>query len=171
MVRTHTLVEYRLKEFELEQALRSLKKQQEELDYKLDVEFYHKLQDLTERHGYSMAQVFDLLLSRYEGSTEHSSRGAGGLNARTNTALLEMIQRLEPKDDLAPEAVDGTLYKSSAACHANSKPNSALYSEPGSNPSQKCGFNPLNDRNVEHELRRVTDLEDAELKLGAKHHD
>lgn len=126
MVRTHTLVEYRLKEFELEQALRNLKKQQEELDYKLDVEFYHKLEDLTQRHGYSMTQVFDLLMSRYEGSAEQASGGAGELNARTNTALLEMMQRLEPRRDALPEDVDGMPNTSSTGCSAKTKSNSEV---------------------------------------------
>ena len=45
MVRTHTLVEFRRKQHELELALRGLE-QQEEVDYKLDVEFYLRLEAL-----------------------------------------------------------------------------------------------------------------------------
>ncbi|MFJ5298666.1 hypothetical protein ACIQAL_19295 [Pseudomonas sp. NPDC088368] len=171
MVRTHTLVEYRLKEFELEQALRNLKKQQEELDYKLDVEFYHKLEELTERHGYSMTQVFDLLMSRYEGSAEQASGGAGDLNARTNTALLEMMQRLEPRHDPSPEDVDGMPKKSSTECSAKSKSNSEVYSKSDRNPAQKSGFYSLNGRGTEHDLNLATDVEDNDSKVGGKSHD
>lgn len=95
MVRTHTLVEYRLKEYELERALRSLKKQQEELDYKLDVEFYLKLEALTKDFGYSFRQVYELLHARYLGATGGTDDYADELKARTNTGLLEIIQRLE----------------------------------------------------------------------------
>ncbi len=171
MVRTHTLVEYRLKEFELEQALRNLKKQQEELDYKLDVEFYHKLEDLTERHGYSMTQVFDLLMSRYEGSAQQASGGAGELNARTNTALLEMMQRLEPRYDPSPEDVDGMPNKSSTGYSAKSESNSELYSKSDQNSTQESGFYSLNGCSAEHELNLATDVEDNESKVGEKSHD
>ncbi|VVP85728.1 hypothetical protein PS918_02757 [Pseudomonas fluorescens] len=106
MVRPHTLVEYRLKEFELEQTLRSLKKQQEDLDYKLDVEFYLKLEALTKDYGYTLSQVFDLLLARYEGGGSGSGGDADGLNARTNTGLLEMIQRLEASPPSVPSSKD-----------------------------------------------------------------
>ncbi|MBV6824514.1 hypothetical protein [Pseudomonas sp. PD9R] len=106
MVRTHTLVEYRLKEFELEQTLRSLKRQQEGLDYKLDVEFYLKLEALTKDYGYTLSQVFDLLLARYEGGGSGSGGDADGLNARTNTGLLEMIQRLEASPPSVPSSID-----------------------------------------------------------------
>lgn len=123
MVRTHTLVEYRFKEFELEQALRSLKKQQEGLDYKLDVEFYHKLENLTERHGYSLTQVFDLLMSRYEGSAEQVGGGPVGVNARTNAALLEMIQRLEPTHPPTPGDIDNRPAKSLSAGSSKSDSN------------------------------------------------
>lgn len=171
MVRTHTLVEYRLKEFELEQALRNLKKQQEELDYKLDVEFYHKLEDLTERHGYSMTQVFDLLMSRYEGSAQQASGGAGELNARTNIALLEMMQRLEPRYDPSPVDVDGMPYKSSTGCSGKSESNSELYSKSDQNSTQESGFYSLNGRSAERDLNLATDVEDNESKVGEKSHD
>ncbi|MDX9681895.1 hypothetical protein QMK56_10350 [Pseudomonas protegens] len=95
MVRTHTLVEYRLKEYELEQALRRLKKEQEGLDYKLDVEFYLQLEALTKDYGYTLNQVFELLLARYERESTGLGIDADGLQARTNAKLLEMIQRLE----------------------------------------------------------------------------
>lgn len=95
MVRTHTLVEYRLKEYELEQALRSLKAQQEGLDYKLDVEFYLRLEALAKDFGYSFRQVYDLLHARYSGETDGADIYVDELKAKTNTGLLEMIQRLE----------------------------------------------------------------------------
>jgi hypothetical protein len=171
MVRTHTLVEYRLKEFELEQALRNLKKQQEELDYKLDVEFYHKLEDLTERHGYSMTQVFDLLMSRYEGSAAQASGGAGELNARTNTALLEMMQRLEPRRDSSLEDVDGRPDNSTTACSAESKHNSEMYSKSDRNPTHDRGSYSLNGRSTEHNPNLATDVEDNESRVGEKSHD
>jgi hypothetical protein len=95
MVRTHTLVEYRLKEFELEQALRKLKKQQDGVDYKLDMEFYIKLEALTKDYGYTFNQVFDLLSARYGGAGSDANCNVDSLKARTNTRLLEMIQRSE----------------------------------------------------------------------------
>ncbi|MFJ2450892.1 hypothetical protein ACIOWK_04190 [Pseudomonas protegens] len=113
MVRTHTLVEYRLKEYELEQALRRLKKEQEGLDYKLDVEFYLQLEALTKDYGYTLNQVFELLLARYERESSCLGVGADGLQARTNAKLLEMIQRLEalspglPDKHSAPVNTDG----------------------------------------------------------------
>ncbi|WP_225935636.1 MULTISPECIES: hypothetical protein [Pseudomonas] len=94
MVRTHTLVEYRLKEFELEQTLRTLKKQQESLDYKLDVEFYLKLEALAKDYGYSFSQVYDLLESRGERAARVLVDDTEGLRAKTNTELLEMVQRI-----------------------------------------------------------------------------
>lgn len=114
MVRTHTLVEYRLKEFELEQALRSLKRQQEGLDYKLDVEFYLKLEALTKDYGYTFSQVFDLLLARYEGAGSGTGDDTDGLNARTNTGLLEMIQRLEASPPSVPSSKDTALVSSNS---------------------------------------------------------
>lgn len=113
MVRTHTLVEYRLKEYELEQALRRLKREQEGLDYKLDVEFYFKLEGLTKDYGYTLNQVFDLLLARYERESSGLGIDADGLKAKTNIKLLEMIQRLEalsqglPDNYSAPSNTDG----------------------------------------------------------------
>lgn len=101
MVRTHTLVEYRLKEFELEQALRSLKMQQDGLDYKLDMEFYIKLEALTKDYGYTLNQVFDLLSARYSGLDSDANADVDSLKARTNTGLLEMIQRLEAESPSA----------------------------------------------------------------------
>ena len=95
MVRTHTLVEYRLKEFELEHALRSLKKQQDGVDYKLDMEFYIKLEALTKDYGFTLNQVFDLLSARYGEADSDASGNVDSLKARTNIGLLEMIQRLE----------------------------------------------------------------------------
>lgn len=103
MVRTHTLVEYRLKEYELEQALRRLKKEQEGLDYKLDVEFYLKLEALTKDYGYTLSQVFELLLARYEKEGSGLGVDAHGLQAKTNAKLLEMIQRLETFSPGLPE--------------------------------------------------------------------
>ncbi|WP_122390751.1 hypothetical protein [Pseudomonas savastanoi] len=102
MVRTHTLVEYRLKEYELEQALRSLKAQQEGLDYKLDVEFYLRLEALAKDFGYSFRQVYDLLYARHSGETSGADVHADELKAKTNTGLLEMIQRLEQSPRSAP---------------------------------------------------------------------
>jgi hypothetical protein len=102
MVRTHTLVEYRLKEFELEHALRSLKKQQDGVDYKLDMEFYIKLEALTKDYGYTLNHVFDLLSVRYGGASSDANIDVDGLKARTNTDLLEMIQRLEASSPSAP---------------------------------------------------------------------
>jgi len=102
MVRTHTLVEYRLKEYELEQALRSLKAQQEGLDYKLDVEFYLRLEALAKDFGYSFRQVYDLLHARHSGETSRADVHADELKAKTNTGVLEMIQRLEQSPRSAP---------------------------------------------------------------------
>lgn len=99
MVRTHTLVEYRLKEFELEQALRKLKKQQESLDYKLDVEFYLKLETLAKEHGYSLSQVYDLLASRWKRVGRGVADNNEDLSAKTNIELLEMIQRIGVTSD------------------------------------------------------------------------
>ena len=108
MVRTHTLVEFRRKQHELEIALRSLEKQQEGEDYKLDVEFYHRLEALAKEHGYSFVQVFDLLQARHESSSDTSTHGSNGdhgaemlnshlcLKSRTNTGLLDLIERLQP---------------------------------------------------------------------------
>lgn len=109
MVRTHTLVEYRLKEFELEQALRRLKKQQESLDYKLDVEFYLKLEALAKGYGYSLGQVYDLLVARYEGEGCGLELDADGLRARTNNGLLEMIQRMDTSSSSAQLANNSAL--------------------------------------------------------------
>lgn len=95
MVRRHTLVEYRLKEYELEQALRSLKAQQDGLDYKLDVEFYLRLEALAKDFGYSFRQVYDLLHARYSGESNGADVEADELKVKTNTRLLEMIQQLE----------------------------------------------------------------------------
>ncbi|KHK66435.1 hypothetical protein [Pseudomonas frederiksbergensis] len=104
MVRTHTLVEFRRKQHELELALRGLEKQQEEADYKLDVEFYLRLEALAKEHGYSFAQVFDLLESRYKSSADSASGNVAGsrgaeplcLKTRTTTGLLDLIDRLQP---------------------------------------------------------------------------
>ena len=109
MVRTHTLVEYRLKEYELEQAFRSLKQQQEKLDYKLDVEFYLGLEALAKDFGYSFSQVYDLVQAKYLGETNCSDVYAVELKARTNTELLELIQRFDrspPSTDLARKSVN-----------------------------------------------------------------
>lgn len=108
MVRTHTLVEFRRKQHELELALRGLEKQQEEVDYKLDVEFYVRLEALAKEHGYTFAQVFDLLESRYKSSagsangTVAGSRGAEApdgplcMKTRTTSGLLDLIDRMQP---------------------------------------------------------------------------
>jgi hypothetical protein len=171
MVRTHTLVEYRLKEFELEQALRNLQKQQEELDYKLDVEFYHKLEDLTERHGYSMTQVFDLLMSRYEGSAQQASGGAVELNARTNNALLEMMQCLEQRHERPPEDVSGMPTMPSNRCSAKLESGSEPYSKSDQNTTQEFGLHSLNGRSAENVINLATDVEYNEAKVGGKSHD
>jgi hypothetical protein len=170
MVRTHTLVEYRLKEFELEQALRSLKQQQEGLDYKLDVEFYHKLEDLTERHGYSMTQVFDLLMSRYEGSTEQVSGSSTGLRARTNTALLEMIQRLEPRHGATSEDLDNPPTKPITARATKSKSNAPLRSKSDHRTIEEGRPHSRQSRNADPDLSLLP-AADHESKVGEKSHD
>lgn len=114
MVRTHTLVEYRLKEFELEQTLRSLKKQQDGVDYKLDMEFYLKLEALTKDYGYTLNHVFDMLLARYGGAGSNANGNVDGLRARTNTDLLGMIQRLEASSPSAR-----VLHDESASVNSN----------------------------------------------------
>ncbi|MDD0995085.1 hypothetical protein M5G20_04280 [Pseudomonas sp. TNT2022 ID1044] len=118
MVRTHTLVEFRRKQHELELALRGLEKQQEEVDYKLDVEFYLRLEALAKEHGYTFSQVFDLLESRYKSSADSaSSNVAGGreaeapngplcLKTRTTTGLLDLIERLQPNGEKGTPSVD-----------------------------------------------------------------
>lgn len=119
MVRTHTLVEFRRKQHELEIALRSLEKQQDGEDYKLDVEFYHRLEALAKEHGYSFTQVFDLLQSRYESTSETTRHGSNGnkgvetldsplcLKSRTNTGLLDLIERLQPSDGKGAPSLAG----------------------------------------------------------------
>ncbi len=170
MVRTHTLVEYRLKEFELEQALRSLKKQQEGLDYKLDVEFYHKLEHITERHGYSMTQVFDLLMSRYEGSAEQASGSSTGLKARTNTALLEMIQHLEPGHGTTSDDLDNPPTKPVIARATKSKFNAELRSKSDHGTIEEGKPHSLQSRNADPDLSLLP-AADHESKAGERSHD
>lgn len=91
MARSHTLVEYRLKEYELEQTLRVLQVRQQELDYQLDLEFFEKLSALSKQYGYSYAKIFDLLRSRYEGRSDKSSEIESSINMKTNANMLELV--------------------------------------------------------------------------------
>lgn len=98
MARTHTLVEYRLKEYELERTLRALQVQQQELDYQLDLEFFEKLSALSKQYGYSYAKIFDLLKSRYEGRFDKSTEIESSINIKTNANMLELLgSALEPR--------------------------------------------------------------------------
>ncbi|GAB1619950.1 hypothetical protein [Pseudomonas sp. NGC7] len=118
MARTHTLVDFRRKQHELELALRGLEKQQEGEDYKLDVEFYLRLEALAKVHDYTFSQVFDLLEARYESSADSArsnvagSRGAETQNGsiclktRTTTGLLDLINRLQPNGEKGSPTVD-----------------------------------------------------------------
>lgn len=117
MARTHTLVEFRRKQHELELALRGLEKQQEDENYKLDVEFYLRLDALAKEHDYTFSQVFDLLEYRYKSSVDsvrstvasnrgdETQNGSICLKTRTTTGLLDLIERLQPNSDKSPPKV------------------------------------------------------------------
>lgn len=154
MVRTHTLVEYRLKEFELEQALRSLKKQQDGVDYKLDMEFYIKLEALTKDYGYTLNQVFDLLSARYGGAGSDANGDVDSLEARTNTGLLEMIQRLEAASPSARPRKNESISVSSH--RANGKTNE---------------FSSERSTNVDHDLVASDEVDGHGHGIGEKTND
>lgn len=69
MSRTHTLVEFRLVEYQLAQALINLSKCKEQPDYQLDMEFLSHLKSLMIEFGFTAKQVVSLLLVRHRFST------------------------------------------------------------------------------------------------------
>ncbi|RON51850.1 hypothetical protein [Pseudomonas frederiksbergensis] len=171
MARAHTLVEYRLKEFELEQALRSLKKQQDGLDYKLDVEFYFKLEELTKRHGYTLKQVFDLLMARYESSTDQAGGDAVSLKAKTNAGLLEMIQRLESgRTRESPEtASSSSKFPLVHDAKLESVSERTEVSEPSIGSDPRTGTDPVTK--ASHDLALMVEVEDHDYEIEGKSHD
>lgn len=90
MGRTHTLVEYRLKEYELEQTLRALQEQQRAPDYLLDLEFFEKLSALAKKYDYSYARIFELLKCRYEGRTGKTTEISTSIKSKTNSDMLDL---------------------------------------------------------------------------------
>lgn len=66
MSRPHTLVEFRLVEYQLAQALVDLSKRKGQPDYQLDMEFLSHLKSLMLEFGFTAKQVVSLLLIRHK---------------------------------------------------------------------------------------------------------
>ncbi|MFT2159822.1 hypothetical protein [Pseudomonas putida] len=96
MGRTHTLVEYRLKEYELEQTLRALQEQQRAPDYLMDLEFFEKLSALAKKYDYSYARIFELLKCRYEGRIGKATEISTSIKSKTNADMLDLAGKPLP---------------------------------------------------------------------------
>lgn len=64
MSRPHTLVEFRLVEFQLAKALLALSKRKGQPDYVLDLEFHTQLKELMLEFGLTAQQVISMLLAQ-----------------------------------------------------------------------------------------------------------
>lgn len=71
MSRPHTLVEFRLAEFQLAKTLLALSKKKDQPDYVLDVEFHTQLKELLQEFGLNSKQVVSILLAREKFSSHH----------------------------------------------------------------------------------------------------
>lgn len=64
MSRPHTLVEFRLAEYQLAKTLLALSKKKDQPNYVLDIEFHTQLRELMLEFGYTAKQVISILLAR-----------------------------------------------------------------------------------------------------------
>lgn len=97
MSRPHTLVEFRLAEFQLAKALLVLSKKKDQPDYVLDIEFHTQLKELMLEFGFTAKQVISILLAREKFSSQQ-------LNP-----LLDLIPTLSDEQPLSDGSLSSTV--------------------------------------------------------------
>lgn len=108
MARSHPLIEARQLEYEFEKVFRGLEQRKMEPEYAKDVEFYHKLEELRLRYGYSLVEVADLLVSRYVGSIDTLIGGVGSINTKAVKQLVDVYTEARKSTTLAEYGQDFT---------------------------------------------------------------
>jgi len=97
MSRPHTLVEFRLAEFQLAKALLVLSKKKDQPDYVLDIEFHTQLKELMLEFDFTVKEVISILLAREKFSSQQ-------LNP-----LLDLIPTLSDEQPLSDGCLSSTV--------------------------------------------------------------
>lgn len=93
MARSHPLLEARQLEYEFEKVFRELEQRKQEPEYVQDVDFFNKLKELRLKYGYSLAEVADLLVSRYVGAVDMLPGGVGPINTKVVKQLVDIYTK------------------------------------------------------------------------------